>query len=97
MTGTAYNESVSAESSLVIELLYFAAIRELVGVPRESIELADPAASVADLVAWLESNRPSLRGHLPKVRFAVGDRFVESTHQLRTGDVVALIPPVSGG
>jgi molybdopterin converting factor subunit 1 len=88
---------MSAESTLVIELLYFAAIRELVGVPRESVELSHPAPSVADLATWLESNRPSLRGHLPKVRFAVGDRFVEPTHVLRGGDVVALIPPVSGG
>jgi molybdopterin converting factor small subunit len=38
-----------------------------------------------------------LRGRLQAVRVAVNEEFVERSCELRSGDVVALIPPVSGG
>jgi len=83
--------------ALEIDILYFAALREKAGVARESVTLPLEAPRVADLAAWLEANRAALRGHIQKVRFAVGDEFADATRVLRRGDVVALIPPVSGG
>jgi molybdopterin synthase sulfur carrier subunit len=80
-----------------IELLYFAAIRERMGVDSERIELPDGIEDVGRLVAFLEASRPALRGVLGSVRFAVGDEFVSPERKLAAGDVVALIPPVSGG
>lgn len=80
-----------------IEVLYFAAIRERMGLESERIELPDNVETVGRLVAFLEASRPALRGVLGSVRFAVGDEFVSFERRLAPGDVVALIPPVSGG
>lgn len=80
-----------------IEVLYFAALRERMGVASEHVELPDGVENVGRLVAFLEASRPALRGVLGSVRYAVGDEFVGLERALAPGDVVALIPPVSGG
>jgi molybdopterin converting factor small subunit len=67
------------------------------GVASESLELPEGVKNVGRLVAFLEASRPALHGVLGSVRYAVGDEFVELERELRAGDVVALIPPVSGG
>ncbi len=55
-----------------------------------------PPASIADLRELLRARYPRLESsrHL---RFAVNEEYAEPDHVLREGDVVALIPPVSGG
>ena len=78
-----------------LEILYFAAVRELVGTDREVRETA--ASTVAALAAELEEAHPALRGRLAQVRFAVNEAFAEDSTALSDGDVVALIPPVAGG
>jgi sulfur-carrier protein len=78
-------------------VLYFAALRERMGLASERIELPDGVENLGRLVAFLESSRPALRGVLGSVRFAVGDEFASLDRKLEPGDVVALIPPVSGG
>ncbi|HTQ08203.1 MAG TPA: molybdopterin converting factor subunit 1 [Polyangiaceae bacterium] len=80
-----------------IDLLYFAALRERMGLAAERIPLPDTVDTVRQLAAFLEASRPALRGVLGSVRFAVGDEFVSLERKLMPGDVVALIPPVSGG
>lgn len=47
-----------------IVILYFAALRDKVGLDRETISLPEDVRTIADLAAWLETNRPSLRGHV---------------------------------
>jgi molybdopterin synthase sulfur carrier subunit len=81
----------------LISVLYFAALRERMGLACEEIELPDTVCDVARLATFLEASRPALRGVLGSVRFAVGDEFATPEHPLAPGDVVALIPPVSGG
>lgn len=80
-----------------IKVLYFAALRERMGVASEDLQLPDGVRDVGELAHFLERSRAPLAGVLGSVRFAVGDEFVGREHQLESGDVVALIPPVSGG
>jgi molybdopterin synthase sulfur carrier subunit len=80
-----------------INLLYFAALRERMGMASELVELPAEVRDIGQLSAFLEASRPALKGVLASVRFAVGDEFVTSERMLEPGDVVALIPPVSGG
>lgn len=80
-----------------IQLLYFAALRERMGMSAEDVELPAEVTDVRSLGAWLEATRPALRGVLGSVRFAVGDEFAAPERTLAPGDVVALLPPVSGG
>lgn len=90
----------SPNLALEVEVLYFAALRDLAGVATERVALpATPAGEprVADLLADLEARHAGLRGRLQSVRVAVDEEFVELSTALRGGEVVALIPPVSGG
>jgi molybdopterin converting factor subunit 1 len=80
-----------------INLLYFAALRERMGTGSELVELPADVTDIRRLAAFLEASRPALRGVLGSVRFAVGDEFASADRRLVAGDVVALIPPVSGG
>ena len=80
-----------------ITILYFAAVKERLGLAGEELELPAQVTSVRALSTWLETERPALRGALSSVRFAVGEAFVGLDHPIAMGDVVAVLPPVSGG
>lgn len=80
-----------------VTLLYFAGVREAVGVAEESIDLPEGVRTVSDLSTFLEIARPTLAGRLGSVRFAVNEVFASPETRLQPGDVIALIPPVSGG
>lgn len=79
-----------------VEVLYFAALRDLAGVSSERIALVE-ATPVSALLATLEERHEGIRGRLQAVRVAVNEEFTETSTTLRGGEVVALIPPVSGG
>jgi len=53
--------------------------------------------SVAQLLQMLEQRHGALSGRLQSVRVAVDEEFAELSRELQGGEVVALIPPVSGG
>jgi molybdopterin converting factor subunit 1 len=84
----------SADSSVLV--LYFAALRDLAHASEERVGLPAPL-SVAGLLAMLEDRHGELRGRLSSVRVAVNEEFSEPSTLLQGGEVVALIPPVSGG
>ena len=58
-----------------IEVLYFAAVRDLVGTDRERIALPPEAITVGHLAAHLASLHEPLRGRLGHVRLAVNEEF----------------------
>lgn len=90
-------DSASATTSLAVRVLYFAALRDLAGTGEEDLSLPGDAISVANLLVALEARHGGLRGRLASVRVAVNEEFVERGLDLHGGEVVALIPPVSGG
>lgn len=81
---------------MTLVIYYFAALRDLLGMSEERLELPGPA-DVAALARFLAARHPRLEPHLGSVRFAVNETFVDAAAPLASGDVVALIPPVSGG
>jgi molybdopterin converting factor subunit 1 len=81
---------------VTIRVLYFAAVREIVGVSEMTIDV--PAGTtVGKLGTILEATVAALRGRLGVVRWAKNEEFVDLDAPLADGDVVALIPPVAGG
>jgi molybdopterin converting factor subunit 1 len=76
--------------------LYFAAIRDLAGLPGETCEVPD-GLDVAGLAAWLEARHEPLSGRLAHVRFARNAVFASPSTRVEDGDEIAVIPPVSGG
>jgi molybdopterin converting factor subunit 1 len=82
---------------MAVVVLYFAAVRELLGSSEELIELPAKHLSIRDLAEQLVDRHPELRPHLPSVRFAINETFVAASATVSDGDRVALLPPVSGG
>ena len=79
-----------------LQVLYFAATRDLVGIDDEQVVL-EGSATVAGLSEHLQQRHPALRDRLSAVRFAVNEQFAQPALELCDGDVVALIPPTAGG
>jgi molybdopterin converting factor subunit 1 len=82
---------------VTITVLYFAAVRDLVGEDEELLKLPEGVATIAALAAHLTRLHPSLEGRMGYVRFARNEELVGMGEDVREGDVVALIPPVAGG
>jgi len=78
-----------------VRILYFARLREALGLGEETLELPD-GAEVEMLLRTLRSRHPPLRG-FGELLVAVNAEYASLDRGLREGDVVALFPPVSGG
>ncbi len=81
----------------MITVLYFAAVRDLVGKDEESIPLPTDVRTIDALAAHLALRHPALEGRLGPVRFARNEEFARGADAVTDGDVIALIPPVAGG
>lgn len=79
-----------------LKILLFAALRERMGVEAVEIEL-EPGSRVADLRRGLSEQFPTLGPLLSRCAIAVAEEFADDETVLRPEEVVALIPPVSGG
>ncbi|MCX7672850.1 MAG: molybdopterin converting factor subunit 1 [Thiobacillaceae bacterium] len=83
-----------------LRILYFARLREALGVSAEEPELPVQVATVDALIGWLRA-----RGGVWAVELAEGRAFRVAVNQemaapdtpLAAGDEVALFPPVTGG
>jgi len=80
-----------------VRLLYFAAVRDALGIDAEELDLPAGVDTVAALSSHLERLHPTLSGKLAAVRFAVNEEFAAASAALHAGDTVAVIPPVAGG
>lgn len=78
-----------------ISLLYFAALKEAFGTSEEEFRSEDERLSIFSLRGRLAGRRPGIA--LESVRVAVNEEFVTNEHLVEDGDVVAFLPPVSGG
>jgi MoaE-MoaD fusion protein len=84
-------------SSVEVEVLLFARLRELAGQP--SVWLRMPGESVAARDVWdaLAAAHPRLAGADGGLRVAVNQGYAGWDSPVASGDVVAFIPPVAGG
>jgi sulfur-carrier protein len=83
-----------------ISILYFAWLRERVGVSAETLSPPESVVTVADLVAYLsnlDQRHAAAFKDLKTVRCAVNQEFADPATILRAGDEVAFFPPVTGG
>lgn len=81
-----------------MQVLYFAWLRERIGLPRE--EVATAAADVAGLVAELSAREPRYAAafaDMSAVRVAVDQKMADLSAPLAGAREVAFFPPVTGG
>ena len=84
----------------MIELLYFAWVRERIGADGEALALPAGVTSVGALLDWLAARSPGHAAALAdrdRLRFAVNQEFAGVEAAVADGDEVAIFPPVTGG
>jgi molybdopterin synthase sulfur carrier subunit len=84
----------------MIELVYFAWVRERIGVDGEVLMLPPGVATVGDLLDWLGTRSPGHAAALADraaIRVAVDQAFVGIDAPVADGVEVAIFPPVTGG
>lgn len=83
-----------------LSILYFAWLRERVGVSEETLSVPECVTTVADLVGYLaklDQRHATAFKDSKTVRCAVNQEFADVDTVLRPGDEVAFFPPVTGG
>lgn len=83
----------------MIQLRYFASLRETLGIGDETVVLQENIVNVSDLTAWLRQ-----RGDIWDTALSIRNLHVAINHEIATpdtaiqdGDEVAWFPPVTGG
>lgn len=77
----------------MISLHYFAGLKEQTGVSEEQVDMA--GRTVEELWQWATDKYPDFLSGAARV--AINEEYALLTDVLEAGDVVAFIPPVSGG
>ncbi|MDA0368051.1 MAG: molybdopterin converting factor subunit 1 [Proteobacteria bacterium] len=83
-----------------MKVLYFAWLRQRVGVAEETVDLPDDVTTVGAMLAWLRERsdaHATALADLSVVRVAVNQDYARDGDPVANGDEVALFPPVTGG
>lgn len=84
----------------MITLLYFARLREALGVSTEQIDLPREVTDVSGLTAMLRARSGAWENELAEgraFRVAVNQDMADGATAIRDGDEIAIFPPVTGG
>ncbi len=80
-----------------MEVLLFGIAKDIVGSAQMDLsELKHPPSSVGELKGFLCGSFPEF-GKLTSLAVAVNSEYAQDAVALKTGDEIAIIPPVSGG
>jgi sulfur-carrier protein len=83
-----------------VNILYFAWVREKIGLAGEMIDPPAGVDTVADVVSWLEARGSGYADALAqpaRLRAALDQRFVPLDAPIAGARELALFPPVTGG
>jgi sulfur-carrier protein len=79
-----------------VRMLAFAGARDVLGAGEIELALSAPCTA-AELLAQVCASYPALLPYKGSLRVAVNGVYAEARDPVRSGDEVALIPPVAGG
>ena len=80
-----------------VHVLYFAGLRDAVGLSEETVALPAGVETVATLAEYLAARHAGYAARRGHVRIARNEAFAADDEAIADGDVIALIPPVAGG
>jgi molybdopterin converting factor subunit 1 len=83
-----------------MRVLYFAWLRQKIGVAEEEFSPPPDVRDVRGLVDWLAARSPAHAAafaHRTAIRCAVNQDFASPDARVKQGDEVAFFPPVTGG
>ncbi|MCH8647403.1 molybdopterin converting factor subunit 1 [Staphylococcus lugdunensis] len=77
-----------------MKVLYFAEVKEILNMSNEYIDILEPK-TVKEIRQLLNQYHPELMDK--KFQIAVNEEFTKEDGIVQPNDIIALIPPVSGG
>ena len=83
-----------------MKLVYFAWVRERIGLPEEDVELPPAIATIADLVGWLKTRGEEYDYAFENegvVRAAIDKVHARPDAPLAGAREIAFFPPMTGG
>ncbi|MBX9912016.1 MAG: molybdopterin converting factor subunit 1 [Beijerinckiaceae bacterium] len=92
--------SDTAIESRTVKLVYFAWVRERVGVAEERVALPGGIATIADLVRWLKGRDEGYEAAFAVesiVRAAIDHEHVKPDASIAGASEIAFFPPMTGG
>jgi molybdopterin synthase catalytic subunit len=81
---------------LLIDILYFATLRDLIGQRKEKLEIPE-GSTIGDLKGRLGERGDRIAQALNVALFSINREFAFAEEMLQEGDEVGVFPPVSGG
>ncbi len=87
---------MQAKQRITISLRFFGPLRELAKLEEAEIQVNE-GTTIGDLVWILGERFPNMREHLKVVSFAVDSEYAPKETVLKEGNVVGVLPPISGG
>ena len=84
----------------MIKILYFARIKEALGLAQESVTVPVGVSDVTGLTNWLRQRGNQWQSELAPgraLRVAVNQAMVAMDAKIHDGDEIAYLPPVTGG
>ena len=83
-----------------IKLIYFAWVRERIGLADETVDVPDTCETVGDVLAWLKTRGPEYENAFREahvIRAALDQTHVAHDHAISGARELAFFPPVTGG
>ncbi len=83
-----------------VRVVYFAWVRERIGLSDEYLKLPDNVRTAGDMIAWLSGRGDNYAYALESpstIRVAVDQLHIEHGEPLGTAREIALFPPMTGG
>ncbi len=83
-----------------MKLLYFAWVRQRIGLAEEEVTPPANVLTVGELVEWLKGRGPGYAAAFANpsvIKAAVNQEFAKPDRKLASGDEIALFPPMTGG
>jgi sulfur-carrier protein len=80
-----------------VKILYFASLKEALGMGSETLELPAGVTTVGGLRDWLAGNGRDKLSGAKNLRCAVNQDMADGATPVSDGDEVAFFPPVTGG
>lgn len=81
---------------MLVRIRLFARVKQIVGAPDLTLELPE-GATARDAWTALRARHEELGAYESTISCAVNEEYARLTAELREGDEVAFLPPVSGG
>ena len=79
-----------------IRVQFYAHLRDQIGMRDLDIDLVE-GATVCDLLEKVYAQYPVLRLHDKSILIGAGVEFVDRNYKLKSGEEIAIMPPVQGG